>query len=948
MDRPVPSLSVAALLALGACMPHHAPVDAQAAAARGAPVAAEFTARADGTLHADRLLVARTTGAATTDDDDVECEDGTTPDGAPCVDEDDDDSSSDDAEAEDGDDDDDDGNGDAEAEDDDDDDDDGNGDAEAADEDGDGDVDDDDARTPPAAPGAAPSSRHADRAADRNIYGGSRPVNPGATPSRRRRALRGRLPTATSPRTPSTPAAPPGDRRPERGRRDPRRRLDRHHPGPDAPRRRHHRDRARRRPRRYGAVDDAPPGPPVDDVDRRWLATVGASGSAVLGSWQLTSESFEDNLEQRLMAEVRGQAATVAAAFDPPGLPQRDLAELRDGLRQARTAGGLQALALLGPDGQVLSADGGPWRLADSDAALIRAARGGQPASGPLYEGSEARRCSPPTSSLHRNPGWVAAVESRGATLRAADEMEDEPAGAACSCCSWPLARRCSPRPRCARCTGWSATSPTSARATPRDAVGLGGPVEVRRVAEAARSCSAPCRSARRAPHCPRPRGEAGRHLAAAVAHEVRNPLNAIGLALQRLYRVDGDAAADLRRQVRELVGEIEGIVVRFMDLARPPEPVLRPVRAAALWRDLAVDAAAVGVELVVPDADLALHTDDSLVRQALRNLLRNAGEAGASTVTVALVERHPPTVEVSDDGPGIPEDQVPVLFDWFHTTRAAGSGLGLASARRALRALGGDLELVSPRCPVPRHPREGRVSGLHPRRRRPPRQRRAPRRQPRRRGLRHRDRLQRGGGAGRPARARRRRARHRPAHGRHGRHRAPARSPGARPRTARPPRDRPRHPRAGDRRHPQRRLRVPDQAAADGRRPAAGPQRRRAAPPVAGGARAAPRRRDRRQLRRARPRAVDRRPRRPERGDRAAARRERHGQGDVRAPHPRGRSRASRAFVAGTAAPSPTPSSSPSCSATPAARSPARPATAPGCSRPPTAAPCSSTRSAS
>ena len=134
-----------------------------------------------------------------------------------------------------------------------------------------------------------------------------------------------------------------------------------------------------------------------------------------------------------------------------------------------------------------------------------------------------------------------------------------------------------------------------------------------------------------------------------------------------------------------------------MVGMASTAPSTLQRVRASAIWGDLSVDADAVGVELVMPASDHELRTDASLVRQALRNLIRNAAEAGAKTVTLRVARERPMVLEVSDDGPGIPPEQRDRLFDWFHTTRAQGVGLGLPSARRALRAIGGGLELIDP-----------------------------------------------------------------------------------------------------------------------------------------------------------------------------------------------------------------------------------------------------------
>ncbi|MCB9778915.1 MAG: hypothetical protein H6742_10160 [Alphaproteobacteria bacterium] len=437
-----------------------------------------------------------------------------------------------------------------------------------------------------------------------------------------------------------------------------------------------------------------------------WLATVGSSGLAVLGSWQLTSETFEVSLEGSLHTQVQAQAAMAAASLDPVPLESvvavgggRSMNQLRDDLRQIRDIGGLHEVALLGPAGAAVTVEGRPWIPQEADAALIASAATGEPASGPLYQGADGEIYLAAYAPLPHHPGWVAAVESSGAPLEAAERMEAVLAGVsalvmllAAAVGAMLAATALRPLRRLERDLG--SVEPGD----DPDAVGLAGPAEVRLVAAAARSLLQAVRDrdvALRLAHDREVRQVSA--LAAAVAHEVRNPLNAVGLAMDRLERVPVTEAGALRARVRVQLDEIEGIVERFMDLARPPEPHVAAVRSTRLWQDLAVDAEAVGVEIQLPDEQLTLTTDPSLVRQATRNLLRNAAEAGARTVRVEVVGRSPVVIELSDDGPGISPQQVDALFDWFATTRAQGSGLGLPSARRALRAVGGELELVSP-----------------------------------------------------------------------------------------------------------------------------------------------------------------------------------------------------------------------------------------------------------
>lgn len=435
-----------------------------------------------------------------------------------------------------------------------------------------------------------------------------------------------------------------------------------------------------------------------------WLATVAASGLAVFGSWQLTSETFESKLEESLDTQVAAQVAMAAASLDQLPLESvvalegdRSLGRLREELGQLQGASGLHDLALIGPGGQVLSETGTRWTPAEADQALIARARQGETISGPLYQGSNGEVYLAAYAPIPDHAGWVAAVEGSGAPLEAAEDMETILAWGSVlvmlvAAAAGALLAAAATRPLGRLAQDLAAVRPGDAPGS----VALRGPREVRLVASAARSLLDAVRGrdeALRATHDREVQQVSA--LAAAVAHEVRNPLNAIGLAVQRLDRVEGSEAAGLRGRIRNLLADIEGIVERFMDLSKPPEPALRTVLTTELWEDLAVDTEALGVRLDPPTTERQVRTDPSLVRQALRNLVRNAAEAGAHTVTIRVSRQDPMVLEVSDDGPGIPPDQADRLFEWFHTTRAQGSGLGLPSARRALRALGGEVELL-------------------------------------------------------------------------------------------------------------------------------------------------------------------------------------------------------------------------------------------------------------
>jgi signal transduction histidine kinase len=198
--------------------------------------------------------------------------------------------------------------------------------------------------------------------------------------------------------------------------------------------------------------------------------------------------------------------------------------------------------------------------------------------------------------------------------------------------------------------------------------------------------------------------------LGAGVAHEIRNPLNAVDLAVQRLAReVKGatpeDAArlAEMTGIVRREVKGLDRLVDSFLRFARAPDARLAPVDLAAAVRAeaalFAPEAEARGVRVEVreepPVPPVAL--DAALFAQALRNLLRNALEAsppGGPVEVVVGAEGAQARVEVRDRGPGIPAAERDRVFEFFHTKKEGGTGLGLPLALRSVRSHGGTIVL--------------------------------------------------------------------------------------------------------------------------------------------------------------------------------------------------------------------------------------------------------------
>ena len=198
--------------------------------------------------------------------------------------------------------------------------------------------------------------------------------------------------------------------------------------------------------------------------------------------------------------------------------------------------------------------------------------------------------------------------------------------------------------------------------------------------------------------------------MARRVAHEVKNPLTPIGLVVDHLERLAerGDTSLPevlprALRTIRDQVRVLRDTVEEFSDWARlpaaRPEPLdlgeelrrwVEPYRLAA--------PAGIEVELEGPGSGPAVHADPRLLRRAVINLVENAlaavTEGNGSRVLVrwGVAPGGRVTIEVEDDGPGIPPERREAIFEPDETTRETGTGLGLPIARDAVEAHGGSL----------------------------------------------------------------------------------------------------------------------------------------------------------------------------------------------------------------------------------------------------------------
>ena len=199
------------------------------------------------------------------------------------------------------------------------------------------------------------------------------------------------------------------------------------------------------------------------------------------------------------------------------------------------------------------------------------------------------------------------------------------------------------------------------------------------------------------------------------LSHDLRTPLTGIRGAAETLGtawdRLTPETRADLLASITEDAARMTRFLANIMDLTRLESgqvaPRLQPVRAidaidAAIAR--VPDAGHVLVD--VPDELPAMRADPTLLEQVLVNVLDNAvryAPLGSDLRIRGAANGGQVSLEVSDEGIGIPADDLPHVFDSFYRARrgdrtAPGTGLGLAIARGMAEAMGGTIQAISPR----------------------------------------------------------------------------------------------------------------------------------------------------------------------------------------------------------------------------------------------------------
>jgi nitrogen fixation/metabolism regulation signal transduction histidine kinase len=195
------------------------------------------------------------------------------------------------------------------------------------------------------------------------------------------------------------------------------------------------------------------------------------------------------------------------------------------------------------------------------------------------------------------------------------------------------------------------------------------------------------------------------------LAHEIKNPLTPIQLSAERLAIKLSPGLDDVSRQMLErstqtIVNQVEAVknlINAFRDYARLPAPSLAPLDLGELIREILVlyESSPAKIVLQIPVELPQVMGDASQIRQIVHNMLQNAldalmGRDNAEIVLAAHGEGDWVLLSCQDNGPGFPPEVLARAFEPYFTTKAKGTGLGLAMIKKIVTEHGGEVKIAN------------------------------------------------------------------------------------------------------------------------------------------------------------------------------------------------------------------------------------------------------------
>ena len=181
------------------------------------------------------------------------------------------------------------------------------------------------------------------------------------------------------------------------------------------------------------------------------------------------------------------------------------------------------------------------------------------------------------------------------------------------------------------------------------------------------------------------------------IAHEFKNPLGIIKSSLDILKQdVENSSENTMIAYMEDEIRRLNHLIEEFLVFARPALPAFRETDLNAMLRECTdrfeIQINGVSLEIIsdIPENQCIADADPDLLMRAVGNVLKNAIEANEQQGTVevrAFSDQNAWHMEIRDQGPGIPDENMQKIFEPFFTTRATGTGLGLAFAAQVVGA---------------------------------------------------------------------------------------------------------------------------------------------------------------------------------------------------------------------------------------------------------------------
>jgi len=189
------------------------------------------------------------------------------------------------------------------------------------------------------------------------------------------------------------------------------------------------------------------------------------------------------------------------------------------------------------------------------------------------------------------------------------------------------------------------------------------------------------------------------------IAHEIRNPLNAVKTSAYYLLNAKGASEAKRKEHLERIdrqVTLIDNVITALSEVARIPDPLFRPLPAESILHQIIRDVTMppnISVELQLPAETSAVMADEYQIPIVFRNLLRNARDAmpQGGKITIAAERRGGKVaITVSDTGTGIAQADLARILEPLYSTKARGMGLGLAICKAIVDKNGGEMQIES------------------------------------------------------------------------------------------------------------------------------------------------------------------------------------------------------------------------------------------------------------